>query len=63
MLRCSKSGFLLMKFFQQLLLTRFVIFLDLGKCIHVLIFSCIIYIVCVLSLRKRACPLFIIGGG
>ena len=51
MLRCSKSGFLLMKFFQQLLLTRFVIFLDLGKCIHILIFSCIIYIVCVLPLR------------
>ena len=56
LLRCGKSGSLLMKFFQQLLLTRFVIFLDLGKCIHVLIFSCIIYIVCVLPLRKRACP-------
>ena len=62
MLRCSKSGFLLMKFFQQLLLTRFVIFLDLGKCIHVLTLFYIIYIICVFHLRKRAFPLFFNGG-
>ena len=52
-----------MKFFQQLLLTRFVIFLDLGKCIHVLTFFYIIYIICVFHLRNRAIPLFIFGGG
>ena len=63
LIRGIKSNFLLMKFFQQPLLALFVIALDLGNCIHVLTFSCIIYIVCVLVLRKRACPLFIIGGG
>ena len=45
----GKSGLLLMKFFQQLLFPRFVIFLDLGKCIHVLTFFSIIYILCVSS--------------
>ena len=63
LIRGIKSNFLLMKFFQQPLLALFVIALDLGKCIHVLTFFCIIYIVCLLVLRKRACPLFIIGGG
>ena len=62
LLRCGKSGSLLMKFFQQLLLTRFVIFLDLGKCIHVLTLFYIIYIICVFHLRKRAFPLFFNGG-
>ena len=52
-----------MKFFQQLLLTRFVIFLDLGKCIHVLTLFYIIYIICVFHLRKRAFPLFLMGRG
>ena len=49
-LRCGKSGFLLMKLLQQLLLTRFVIFLDPG-CIHVLTFFYIIYIMCVSSVE------------
>ena len=63
LIHCGKGCFLFVKFFDQLLLALFVIVLDLGKCIHVLTFSCIIYIVCVLPLRKRACPLFIFGGG
>ena len=60
LLRCGKSRFLSMKLFQQLLLTRFVIFLDLGRCIHVLT---LFYIICVFHLRKRAFPLFFNGGG
>ena len=63
LIRCGKGGFLFVKLFDQPLLALFVVALDLGKCIHVLTFSCIIYIVCVLPLRKRACPLFIFGGG
>ena len=57
-LGCGKGGFLFVELFDQPPLALFVITLDLGKCIHVLNFSCIIYIICVFHLRKRAFPLF-----
>ena len=60
LLRCSKSGFLLMNFFQQLLLTRFVIFFDLGKCIHVLTFF---HIMCVLIVCESVMCRYLFSGG